>query len=80
MRSRWALAAVGVLVAGVCGVVALSGADHLAAAAQAPAANTEKVERGALSALVSGAGTLTYRALPDGSPFAVVNQAGGVST
>src|SRR5436190_23940615 len=79
-RSRWALAAVTVLVAGVCGVVALSGADRPAAAAQAPAANTEKVERGALSALVSGAGTLTYRARPDGSPFAVVNQAGGVYT
>src|SRR4051812_46175155 len=79
-RSRWALAAVALVVAGVCSVVAWSGADRPAAAAQAPAANTEKVERGALSALVSGAGTLTYRARPDGSPFAVVNQAGGVYT
>jgi peptidoglycan hydrolase-like protein with peptidoglycan-binding domain len=79
-RSRWALPGVAVLVAGVGGVVALSGADRPAAAAGAPAANTEKVERGALSALVSGAGTLTYRARPDGSPFAVVNQAVGVYT
>jgi peptidoglycan hydrolase-like protein with peptidoglycan-binding domain len=79
-RRRWALAAVAVLVAVVCGVVAMSGADHPAAAARAPAANTEKVEQGALSALVSGAGTLTYRARSDGSPYAVVNQAGGVYT
>jgi peptidoglycan hydrolase-like protein with peptidoglycan-binding domain len=69
-----------VLVAGVCGVVAVSGGDHPAAAAPAPASNTEKVEQGELSALVSGAGTLTYRARSDGSPYAVVNQAGGVYT
>jgi peptidoglycan hydrolase-like protein with peptidoglycan-binding domain len=71
---------VAVLVTGVCGVVAMSGADHPAAAARAPAPNTAKVEKGALSALVSGAGTLTYRARSDGSPYAVVNQAGGVYT
>jgi peptidoglycan hydrolase-like protein with peptidoglycan-binding domain len=79
-RGRWTLAAAGLLVAGVCGAVALSGADHPAAAAQAPAASTEKVQQGELSALVSGAGTLTYRARPDGSPYAVINQAGGVYT
>ena len=79
-RRRWALAGVAGLVAGVCGVVALSGADHPAAAAGAPAAKTEKVEKGALSALVSGAGTLTYRARSDGSFYDVVNQAGGVYT
>jgi peptidoglycan hydrolase-like protein with peptidoglycan-binding domain len=72
---------VAALVAGVCGVVAMSSADHhSAAAAREPAANTEKVEKGALSALVSGAGTLTYRARSDGSPYAVVNQANGVYT
>jgi peptidoglycan hydrolase-like protein with peptidoglycan-binding domain len=72
---------VAALVAGVCGVVAMSSADHHpAAAAREPAANTEKVEKGALSALVSGAGTLTYRARSDGSPYAVVNQANGVYT
>jgi hypothetical protein len=79
-RSRWALAAAAVLVAAAGGLVAVSGAAHRAAASGAPAASTEKVERGALSALVSGAGTLTYRARPDGSPYAVVNQAGGVYT
>jgi peptidoglycan hydrolase-like protein with peptidoglycan-binding domain len=79
-RRRWAPAAVAVLVAAVCGVVAVSGADHPAAAAGAGAANTERVEKGALSALVSGAGTLTYRARSDGSPYVVTNQAGGVYT
>jgi peptidoglycan hydrolase-like protein with peptidoglycan-binding domain len=79
-RKRWTLGAAAVLVAGVFGVVAMSGAEHPAAAARAPAANTEKVEEGELSALVSGAGTLTYRARSDGSPYAVVNQAGGVYT
>src|SRR4051794_33480003 len=58
----------------------MSGAGHRAKAAGTPPANSEKVERGALSALVSGAGTLTYRARPDGSPYVVVNQAGGVYT
>ncbi len=79
-RRRSALAAAAVVVAATYGVVVLSGADHPAEAARAPAANTEKVEKGELSALVSGAGILTYRARPDGSPYAVVNQAGGVYT
>jgi peptidoglycan hydrolase-like protein with peptidoglycan-binding domain len=79
-RRRWAPAAVAVLVAGVCGVVAMAGTDDPAAAAGAAAANTEKVEEGPLSALVSGAGTLTYRARSDGSPYVVVNRAGGVYT
>jgi peptidoglycan hydrolase-like protein with peptidoglycan-binding domain len=68
------------LVAIVCGLVVSSGADQPSAAAGAPAANTEKVEKGELSARVSGAGTLTYRARSDGSPYVVVNQAGGVYT
>jgi peptidoglycan hydrolase-like protein with peptidoglycan-binding domain len=79
-RKRWALVAAAVLVAGVGGLVAMSGADHPAAAARAAAANTEKVEQGKLSALVSGTGTLTYRARADGSPYAVINQARGVYT
>jgi hypothetical protein len=79
-RRRWAPAAAAVLVAGVSGVVAVSGADDPAAATRAPALNTEKVEKGELSALVSGAGTLTYRARSDGSPYVVVNQGNGVYT
>lgn len=79
-RRRWALATAAVVVAAVCAVPALSGGDHPATAARAAATRTEQVEKGRLSALVSGTGTLTYRARPDGSPFAVVNQAAGVYT
>jgi Putative peptidoglycan binding domain len=79
-RKSWALAAAAVLVAGVCGVVAVSGGNHPAAAARAPMASTEKVKLGKLSALVSGAGLLTYRARADGSPYVVVNQARGIYT
>jgi hypothetical protein len=38
------------------------------------------VERGRLSSQVSETGTLGYAALPDGSPFSVVNQASGSFT
>jgi hypothetical protein len=79
-RKGWAAAAVAVLVVATCGVVAMAGGKHSAAAARAPAANTEKVEKGELSALVSAAGTLTYRARSDGSPYPVINQARGVYT
>jgi hypothetical protein len=79
-RGRWALAAAAVLVAAVSGAVSLSDAGHPAVAAEAPAADTVAVERGELSAMVSQAGTLTYRARPDGSPYAVINQARGVYT
>ncbi|HEV2920004.1 MAG TPA: efflux RND transporter periplasmic adaptor subunit [Actinomycetota bacterium] len=58
----------------------MSAAQHPAAAAPAPAADTVKVEKGELSAMVSAGGTLTYRARSDGSPYAVINQAGGVYT
>ena len=58
----------------------LSGCRAPAAAAQEPAANTAKVERGELSAMVSQDGTLTYRARSDGSPYSVINQARGVYT
>ena len=79
-RKSWALAAAAVLVAAICGVVVMSGAEHPTAAAQAPAANTVKVEQGELSAMVSQDGTLTYRARSDGSPYPVINQARGVYT
>ena len=79
-RKRWALAAAAVLVAAGCGVVVMSGAEHPAAAAQGPAADTVKVEHGELSAMVSGAGTLTYRARSDGSPYLAINRARGVYT
>jgi peptidoglycan hydrolase-like protein with peptidoglycan-binding domain len=75
-------AAAGVLLAVIVagGVVVLPGANDTAPAAQELSANTEKVERGKLSDMVSVSGTLTYRARSDGSPFAVVNQADGTYT
>lgn len=80
-RRRWSLAGAAVLIAGAATAVAVvSGGNDSAPAAQHPQTNTAAVERGRLSALVSGAGILTYRARPDGSPYAVVNQAGGVYT
>jgi peptidoglycan hydrolase-like protein with peptidoglycan-binding domain len=80
MRNGWALAAATVLVAVTGGVVVMSGAEHPTAAARALTADTVKVENGRLSAMVSQAGTLTYRARQDGSPYAVINQARGVYT
>ena len=58
----------------------MSGAEQATAAAQAPSANTAKVEMGKLSAMVSQDGTLTYRARSDGSPYSVINQARGTYT
>ena len=58
----------------------MSSAKQSTASAQDAPANTQKVEEGELSAMVSQDGTLTYRARPDGSPYAVINQASGVYT
>jgi hypothetical protein len=69
-----------VAVAVLGGVVVLSRADHATSAAQGQPANTAMVQQGKLSAAVSQDGTLTYRARPDGSPYAVINQARGVYT
>ena len=82
MQKTWVLAAAAVLVAATAtgGVVAMSGAEQATPAAQAPPANTVKVERGELSSMVSLDGTLTYRARPDGSPYAAINQARGTYT
>jgi hypothetical protein len=73
-------AGVAVLAAVTGGAILLPGADHTTAAAQAAPASTATVQRGKLSAAVSQDGTLTYRARPDGSPYAVINQARGVYT
>jgi peptidoglycan hydrolase-like protein with peptidoglycan-binding domain len=79
-RKSWALATAAVLVAATCGVVVMLGAGHPIAAARALAADTVKVEKGELSAMVSAGGTLTYRARSDGSPYLAINQARGVYT
>jgi HlyD family secretion protein len=82
MRKTWMLAGAAILVAGtVTGVVVvLSGAKQATGAARQPPANTEKVEKGTLSAMVSLDGTLTYQARSDGSPYSVINQAPGTAT
>ena len=59
--------------------VLLSG-EASTSTAQPASANTGTVQRGRLSAVISQAGTLTYRARPDGSPFAALNQATGTYT
>lgn len=61
-------------------VVAMSGAKQASPTAQDTPANTVKVERGTLSSTLSMAGTLTYRARSDGSPYPVINQARGTYT
>jgi hypothetical protein len=80
-RRIWALTATVLVVAAATGgVVVMSGAKQTTPVAQDAPANTAKVEQGKLSAMVSQAGILTYRARPDGSPYAVINQARGVYT
>jgi Putative peptidoglycan binding domain len=81
-RKTWTLAAAtvvtGVVVAS--GVVVTTGSKQQALAAQQSPVNTVKVERRELSATVSEAGTLTYRARSDGLPYSVINQARGIYT
>jgi hypothetical protein len=81
-RKTWVLAGAAALVAVavVGGAVALSGGERATATAQAAPASTATVEKGKLSAAVSQDGILTYRARPDGSPFAVINHARGTYT
>jgi peptidoglycan hydrolase-like protein with peptidoglycan-binding domain len=81
MRKTWVLSGAAVLVAVTAtGAVVISNAEQAAPAAQEPPASTARVERGKLSAMVSLDGTLTYRAQADGSPYSVINQAGGTFT
>jgi hypothetical protein len=75
-----AAAAVLAAVAATGGVVVMSGGRQQALAAQQASANTANVEKRTLSATVSEAGILTYRARSDGSPYSVINQAQGTYT
>jgi hypothetical protein len=81
-RSTWVPAAAAVLaaIAAVGGVAMTSGARPATAAAQPAPADTAQVQKRTLSATVPQDGTLTYRARPDGSPYSVINQAGGTYT
>jgi hypothetical protein len=81
-RKTWALAAATVLAVATAagGVAVMSSARQATAAARQLPAGTAQVERRTLSATVSQAGTLTYRARSDGSPYPVINQARGTYT
>jgi peptidoglycan hydrolase-like protein with peptidoglycan-binding domain len=81
-RKTWVLTGATVLSAVIVtgGVLVASGSDAATEAARRPPANTAKVQRGELSAIVSLDGTLAYRARPDGSPFSAINQATGTYT
>ncbi len=76
------LAAAAVLAVGATagGVAVMSSAKHATAAARLLPVGTAQVERRTLSAMVSQAGVLTYRARSDGSPYSVINQARGTYT
>ena len=82
MRKTWVLAAAAVLAVATAigGVASMSGAKQATAAARQLPVGTAQVERRTLSAMVSQAGTLTYRARSDGSPYSVINQARGTYT
>jgi Putative peptidoglycan binding domain len=73
-------AAVLVAVTAIGGVVAVSSAKQASPAGREPPVTTATVERGKLSDMVSQYGILTYRARPDGSPYAVINRARGTYT
>jgi peptidoglycan hydrolase-like protein with peptidoglycan-binding domain len=81
-RKAWVPVGAAVLVAVTAtgGVVGASGSKEATPPAQEPAANTEQVEKGELSAMVSLDGTLVYRARSDGSPYSAINQVGGTYT
>jgi hypothetical protein len=58
----------------------MSSPKQATSAEQELPANTVKVEKGTLSAVVSLDGTLTYRAGADGSPYSVIDRAQGTYT
>jgi hypothetical protein len=61
-------------------MVVTSSAKQATWAAQEPPANTVKVEKRTLSAMVSLDGTLTYRTGADGLPYSVIEKAQGTYT
>jgi peptidoglycan hydrolase-like protein with peptidoglycan-binding domain len=62
------------------GVAVMFGAKQATAGARQLPVGAAQVERRTLSAMVSQAGTLTYRARANGSPYSVINQARGTYT
>jgi hypothetical protein len=62
------------------GVAVMSSAKQAIAAARQLPVGTAHVERRTLSAMVSEAGTVTFRARSDGSPYSVIDRARGTYT
>ncbi len=81
-RKTWAIVAAAVLAVATAigGVAVMSGAKQATAAERQLPLGIAQVQRRALSAVVSQAGTLTYRARSDGLPYTVINQAHGTYT
>jgi hypothetical protein len=74
------LIAAAVLAAIAGAVIVTSSGERPALAAQRSQLSTATVQERELSATVSEDGDLTYRAQSDGSPYTVINQAGGIYT
>jgi hypothetical protein len=73
-------AAVLAAVIATSSVVVMSTTKQATSAAQEPPANTVKLEKRTLSAMLSVDGILTYRAGADDSPYSVINEAQGIYT
>ena len=81
-RKTLALAAAAALALATAagGVAVLSGSRQATTASRPLPVGTAPVERRTLSAMVSQAGTLTFKARSDGSPYSVIDQARGTYT
>src|ERR1700753_3154223 len=79
-RRIWPPSAVLVVAVAIGGMLAMSGGKRAVAAARPLPVSTTRVERRTLSAMVSQGGILGYRARPDGTLYAVINQAHGTYT
>lgn len=71
---------VALVLAATGGVLAMTRAGAATSTAKTSRPDTEPVQRGTLSALVTQDGILTHRARADGSPYVVVNRASGTFT
>ncbi len=80
-RRTWLLAGAAVVAsAAAAALIAAPGGKQAAGASPSGPPNTATVTQGNLSATVAVAGTLTFAARPDGSPYTVINQASGIYT
>jgi peptidoglycan hydrolase-like protein with peptidoglycan-binding domain len=86
-RSRRRIALAGGIAVPIAAALAITVVAPLAGSSGSESGTDDRgdtalatVERGRLSSQVSETGTLGYAALPDGSPFSVVNQASGLFT